>query len=62
MEKKLTRLSSDKKLSGVCSGLGKYFGIDATIVRLGYALVTLCTGLVPCLIIYILAALLVPEE
>ena len=61
-EKKLTRLSSDKKIGGVCSGLAKYFGMDATIVRLAYALVTLCTGFVPCLLVYVIAMFIVPEE
>ncbi|MCF0179935.1 MAG: PspC domain-containing protein [Bacteroidales bacterium] len=61
-DKKLTRLAADKKLGGVCSGLAKYFGMDATIVRLGYALVTLCTGLIPCLLVYVIAMFIVPEE
>ena len=33
-EKKLMKSSDNKKISGVCAGLAKYFGMDATIVRL----------------------------
>ena len=60
MEKKLTRSMTDKKLCGVCGGLAEYFNIDATLIRLALALVTVfsCgTGL----LIYIVAALVIPE-
>ena len=33
-DKKLRRSSSDKMIAGVCGGLGKYFGLDSTILRL----------------------------
>lgn len=33
---KLTRDADDKKIAGVCSGLGKYFGIDISLVRLAW--------------------------
>jgi len=32
--KKLYRSSTDKKIGGVCGGLGKYFDVDSTLVRL----------------------------
>ena len=41
--KKLIK-GNDKKLSGVCSGLAEYFGIDATIVRLIFAICILFLG------------------
>lgn len=61
MEKKLYRTIQDKKLCGVCGGLAKYFSIDATLIRLIWAIVTLCTvgtGVVA----YIVCALIIPEE
>lgn len=33
MEKRLVR-SNDRMIAGVCSGLGEYFNIDPTLVRL----------------------------
>ena len=60
MEKKLYRSRTDKKLCGVCGGLAKYFGIDATLVRLGVVLFTLFVGFG--LLAYIVAALVIPEE
>lgn len=61
-QKKLTRLSSDKKLCGVCSGLAKFFGIDPTMVRLGYAALTIFSAGFPGILIYIIGALIIPEE
>ena len=61
MEKKLTRSTTDKKICGVCGGLAEYFNIDATLIRLGVALITLfaCgTGILA----YIIAALVIPES
>jgi len=32
--KRLYKSSTDIKVSGVCAGVAKYFGVDATLVRL----------------------------
>lgn len=37
--KRLT-LSDDRMLGGVCGGLAEYFGLDPTLVRIAYALLT----------------------
>lgn len=42
MDKKLYRSLTDRKISGVCGGIAKYFGIDATIVRLIWTLAVFC--------------------
>lgn len=43
MKKKLYRSSTDKKISGVCGGIAEYFGIDSTIIRIIYAVLSLFT-------------------
>ena len=60
MEKKLYRSRTDKKLCGVCGGLAQYLNMDASIVRLILVLLTLagCSGI----LIYIICALVIPEE
>lgn len=59
MSRKLYRSRTDKMLCGVCGGIGDYFHIDPTIVRLGWALLALSgTGLLA----YFLAALIIPQE
>jgi phage shock protein PspC (stress-responsive transcriptional regulator) len=41
---RLTRSSTDKYVGGVSGGLGAYFGIDPTLVRVGFVFTTLVTG------------------
>jgi len=61
--KKILYKSRDNKmLSGIFGGLGEYSGIDATLLRLGWVLVTVTTGLIPGVIGYIVAAVIVPEK
>lgn len=59
MEKKLYRVTADKKLCGVCTGFAKYFSMDITLVRLIFVLLALTT----CgILAYIICALMIPEE
>lgn len=57
--KRLYRSRRQRMICGVCGGVGEYFNIDPTLVRLAWALIGLTGG---GLIIYILAAIIVPEE
>jgi phage shock protein C len=41
---RLTRSSTDKYISGISGGLGEHFGIDPTLVRVGWVFSTLVTG------------------
>ena len=60
MEKRLTKSKTDRKLFGVCGGLGGYFGIDPTLVRLAFVVLTLFEGLG--LVLYIILAIIMPSE
>jgi phage shock protein PspC (stress-responsive transcriptional regulator) len=42
--KRLTRSTTDKKIGGVAGGLGAYFDIDPTVVRLGFVVATFFSG------------------
>ena len=44
MQKKLYKSVTDRKVFGVCGGLGEYFNIDASIVRLIFVFLVLCVG------------------
>ena len=58
-EKKLYKSKTNKKLAGVCGGVGEFLGIDPTIIRLIWVLLTLFVG---CgLLLYIICALIIPE-
>ena len=61
MAKKLYLSNKDKKLFGFCGGLAQYLGIDSTIVRLLYVIITIISfgfGI----LFYIAASLLVPKN
>lgn len=60
--KRLHLSATDKKLAGVCGGIGEYFGIDSTIIRVGWVLLTILTGIFPGIIGYIIAAVVMPPE
>ena len=58
MDKKLFRSTKNKMLCGVCGGLGEYFNIDPTLVRLGTVVLSLFVG---CgILAYIIAAIIIP--
>ena len=43
-EKKLYRSNDKKMIAGVCGGLAEYFGLDVTLVRVVYVLLSLFTA------------------
>ena len=59
--KQLTRSRSGRMIMGVCAGLGAYFNIDPTLIRLAAVLLLFVTG--PGVVVaYLIMALIVPEE
>lgn len=60
-EKKLYK-STDKMIDGVCAGIAEYFGIDPTIVRVIYAVVSFFTAIVGGAVLYIILAIIMPRR
>lgn len=60
MDKKLYKSLTDRKICGVCGGIAKYFGVDATIIRLIWAIAVFCFG--SGLVAYIVCAVVIPDE
>jgi phage shock protein C len=59
MKKRLTKSKSERMLFGVCGGLGEYFGIDPTFIRLAFAALALHgIGIV----LYIILAIIMPSK
>jgi phage shock protein C len=56
----LRRSRDDRILGGVCGGLGRYFGVDSTLVRLAFVVLTVAGG--GGILVYLVAWLLMPEE
>jgi phage shock protein C len=61
MATKLTRLESNKMIGGVCAGLGEYFDIDFTLVRLIFVALALVTAVFPMVIFYVIAWIVIPS-
>ena len=57
----LKRSKENKRIAGVCAGIGKEYNIDATVIRLIFVIATLMGFGLP-VIIYIVMALLLEEE
>ena len=56
----LRRSYTDRMLAGVAGGLARYFGVDATIVRIAFVVLTIFGGAgIP---VYLACLLLIPEE
>ena len=62
MAKKLTRSEKDKMIGGICAGFGEYFDIDFTLVRLIFVALALMTAILPMLIFYIVAWIVIPID
>ena len=60
-KKKLIR-SKDRILAGDCGGLAEYLGIDATIVRIGYVLISILSAAFPGIIVYLILMLIMPNS
>jgi phage shock protein C len=41
---KLTRSETNRRIAGVCGGLGEYFGIDPILIRLAFVLLVFMGG------------------
>lgn len=60
--RRLTLSQSDRQLAGVCGGLAEYFGVDSTLVRLLWVIVSIFVGaIVGGLIAYLVAWMIIPR-
>jgi phage shock protein PspC (stress-responsive transcriptional regulator) len=59
--KKLIRTRDGRLVAGVCSGIGQYLGVDANVIRLVFALITVFTAGLG-ILLYLAAWVVVPEE
>ncbi|MFW6160623.1 MAG: PspC domain-containing protein [Acidobacteriota bacterium] len=62
MAKKLFRSQKHKMLGGVCAGLAEYFDIDISLTRLIFVALAFLTALLPMILFYIVAWIIIPSE
>ncbi len=58
--KKLFRSESDKKIAGICGGIGEAYIIDSNLVRVALLFLGLATGGIPFLIAYLVGWIIIP--
>ncbi|MGM0443802.1 MAG: PspC domain-containing protein [Fibrobacterota bacterium] len=59
--KRLYRSEKDAMVSGICGGLGGYFNIDPTLIRIGVVILAFSgVGTVPVIMGYLLGTFLIP--
>jgi phage shock protein C len=58
----LRRSRSGRMIGGVVSGLAKYFGLDVTLARVLYVVISICSAAFPGILVYLLFWILTPEE
>jgi phage shock protein C len=58
--KRLYRSSTNKKIAGICGGIGEMVDIDPTIIRLVSIVLGLATGFFPFFFAYLIAWWIVP--
>jgi phage shock protein C len=59
--KRVYRSGTDKKIFGVCGGIGQAYDIDPTLIRIVAVFLCVVTGLLPFIITYVAARFIMPE-
>ena len=59
-EKRLTRVEEGRMIAGVCAGVGRYMGLDVTIVRIIFVLLALFAA--GGVLLYLILWLIMPME
>ncbi len=62
LSRPLRRSRDEKMIAGVVAGLARYFGVDITLMRVGYVLVSILSAAFPGILAYLILWLLIPEE
>jgi phage shock protein C len=60
--KKLYLSQKDKKIGGVCGGIGETYNLDPTLVRLAFVFLALITAILPMIATYIIAWIIIPQK
>jgi phage shock protein C len=60
VKKRLYRSEDNKTVCGILGGVGEYFDVDPTLIRLGFTFLMFITGLLPLVLAYFSAYFIIP--
>jgi phage shock protein C len=60
--KRLYLSKDNKKIFGICGGIGEYFDIDPTLIRVIAIIAGVATMLIPAVVAYFIAWLIIPPK
>jgi phage shock protein C len=60
--KQLKRSNKNRMIAGVCGGLAEYFGMDPTMVRIIYVLVSVLSAAFPGILVYLILWVVIPQS
>lgn len=60
--KKVQLSKTDKVITGLMGGLGEYFEVDSTLLRIGMVIGAAMSGFIPLIIAYFVAAVVVSQQ
>jgi phage shock protein C len=52
----------DKKIFGICGGIGETYDVDPTLIRLGLVFLCFVTAILPVALTYLIGWLVIPEK
>lgn len=58
----LRRSRSNRMIAGVVAGIASYFGLDVSLARILYVLVSIFSAAFPGIVVYLVCWFLIPEE
>lgn len=59
--KPFTRSRTNRMIAGVIGGIAEYFGIDPTLARAGFVVVSLLSAAFPGIVVYVILWAVMPE-
>jgi phage shock protein C len=60
--RKLYLSKKDKRIFGICAGIGETYELDPTVVRLATVCACLITGIIPVMLGYFIAWVIIPDK
>jgi len=53
---------TDRKIAGICGGIGETYDVDPTLIRLGLVFLCLVTAIIPVTLTYLIGWLVISEK